>query len=373
MGEITLNRDAERVPLSSAVRKKQTNKRYNYYGASGVIDKVDNYLFEDRLLLVGEDGANLLSRSKDNAFFAEGRYWVNNHAHVIDSTDKLILDYVAIVINSTPLDKYITGSAQPKFTQDNLNNFPIPLPPLAEQRRIVAEVEKWFALIDDLETNKQDLQSAVKQVRAKVLDLAIHGKLVSQDPNDESAIDLLRRINPHYTPSDTSHYQNIPDGWEVLKVGDVAEYINGRAFKPEEWEQQGLPIIRIQNLNNENAAYNYSTTNFEDKYLVHKGDLLFAWAASLGTYIWNKGVAWLNQHIFKVIPKSFIQKEYLYYSFIVMIGDFYAESHGSGMVHITKGKFENRPILIPPIAEQKRIISKIEEILAVIDAISAEL
>ena len=373
LGEITLNRDAERVPLSSAVRKKQTNKRYNYYGASGVIDKVDNYLFEDRLLLVGEDGANLLSRSKDNAFFAEGRYWVNNHAHVIDSTDKLILDYVAIVINSTPLDKYITGSAQPKFTQDNLNNFPIPLPPLAEQKRIVAEIEKWFALIDELEANKQDLQVVIRQVRAKVLDLAIHGKLVSQDPNDEPAIALLRRINPHYTPSDTSHYQNVPQGWEVLKVGEVADYINGRAFKPEEWEQQGLPIIRIQNLNNENAAYNYSTTNFEDKYLVHKGDLLFAWAASLGTYIWNKGDAWLNQHIFKVIPKSFIQKEFLYYSFIVMIGDFYAESHGSGMVHITKGKFENRPILIPPIAEQKRIVSKIEEILSVIDAISAEL
>ena len=170
-----------------------------------------------------------------------------------------------------------------------------------------------------------------------------------------------------------SHYENIPDGWEVLKVGDVAEYINGRAFKPEEWEPQGLPIIRIQNLNDENAAYNYSTAKFEDKYLIHKGDLLFAWAASLGTYIWSKGDAWLNQHIFKVIPKAFILKEFLYYSFIVMIRDFYAESHGSGMVHITKGKFENKPILIPPITEQKRIVSKIEKILSVIDTIGAEL
>ena len=171
----------------------------------------------------------------------------------------------------------------------------------------------------------------------------------------------------------TSHYQNLPQGWTVLEVGEVAEYINGRAFKPTEWEKTGLPIIRIQNLNDENAPYNYSTAKYEDRYLVQNGDLLFAWAASLGTYIWNKGDAWLNQHIFKVIPKSFIQKKFLYYSFIVMIGDFYAESHGSGMVHITKGKFEDRPILIPPIAEQKRIVSKIEEILAVIDAISAEL
>ncbi len=170
-----------------------------------------------------------------------------------------------------------------------------------------------------------------------------------------------------------SHYENIPQGWEVLKVGEVAEYINGRAFKPEEWEPQGLPIIRIQNLNDENAAYNYSTANFEDKYLVRKGDLLFAWAASLGTYIWHNGDAWLNQHIFKVVPQPFILKEFLYYSFIVMIGDFYAESHGSGMVHITKGKFENRPILIPPLAEQRRIVDKVNEIISIIDNISAEL
>ena len=288
--------------------------------------------------------------------------------------DKLYLMYA--LSSATPQAHFTSKyhqTAQPKLSIETLSATFIPLPPLAEQRCIVGEIEKWFTLIDDLEANKQDLQAAIRQVHAKVLDLAIHGKLVPQDPNDEPAIDLLHRINPHFAPSDTSHYQNVPQGWEVLKVGEVADYINGRAFKPEEWEQQGLPIIRIQNLNNENAAYNYSTTNFEDKYLVHKGDLLFAWAASLGTYIWNKGDAWLNQHIFKVIPKSFIQKEFLYYSFIVMIGDFYAESHGSGMVHITKGKFENRPILIPPIAEQKRIVSKIEEILSVIDAISAEL
>ena len=279
------------------------------------------------------------------------------------------IQYVAYFMSITRL----VGDTHKRYWISEYSKLSIPLPPLAEQRRIVAEVEKWFALIDDLEANKQDLQVAIRQVRAKVLDLAIHGKLVPQDPNDEPAIDLLHHINPHFAPSDTSHYENIPDGWEVLKVGDVAEYINGRAFKPEEWEPQGLPIIRIQNLNDENAAYNYSTAKFEDKYLIHKGDLLFAWAASLGTYIWSKGDAWLNQHIFKVIPKAFILKEFLYYSFIVMIGDFYAESHGSGMVHITKGKFENKPILIPPITEQKRIVSKIEKILSVIDTIGAEL
>ena len=100
IGELLINRDSERIPLSTAVREKQTNKIYDYYGAAGVIDKVDNYIFSERLLLIGEDGANLLSRSKDNAFFADGKYWVNNHAHVLDCTNKLVLDFVAFVINA---------------------------------------------------------------------------------------------------------------------------------------------------------------------------------------------------------------------------------------------------------------------------------
>ena len=263
--------------------------------------------------------------------------------------------------------------AQPKLSIETASSTPIALPPLTEQKRIVEEIERWFALIDEIEANKQDLQEYIKQAKSKVLDLAIHGKLVPQDPNDEPAIELLHRINPSFKPCDTSHYENLPSGWTVLTVGEVADYINGRAFKPSEWEQTGLPIIRIQNLNDEEAAYNYSTAHFEDKYLVHNGDLLFAWAASLGTYIWQKEDAWLNQHIFKVIPKPFIERNFLYYSFINMIDDFYAESHGSGMVHITKGKFETRPIHIPPLAEQKRIVERIETIFTSLDTITAEL
>ena len=117
IGELLTNRDSERVPLSLGVRSKQENKIYDYYGATGVVDKVDGYLFDERLLLIGEDGANLLSRSKDNAFFAEGKYWVNNHAHILDCPEKEVLDYVAFLINSMSLEDYITGSAQPKLTQ----------------------------------------------------------------------------------------------------------------------------------------------------------------------------------------------------------------------------------------------------------------
>ena len=106
----------------------------------------------------------------------------------------------------------------------------------------------------------------------------------------------------------------LPKNWKWEKLGDVANYLNGRGFKKTEWEDKGLPIIRIQNLNKEVSNYNYTTKSFEDRYKVKNGDLLFAWAASLGTYIWKGKEAWLNQHIFKVEPKEFCDKLFLFYS-----------------------------------------------------------
>ena len=229
--ELLINRDGERRPVSSAIRSKQKNKIYDYYGAAGIIDKVDDYLFDERLLLIGEDGANLLSRSKNNAFFADGKYWVNNHAHVLDATNKDLLDFVAMIINSMKLDDYITGSAQPKLSQDNLNKIPIPLPPLQEQKRIVKSIKYWFSLIECIEENKGNLQETIKQTKPKILDLAIHGKLVPQDPTDEPAIELLKRINPKAEIAcDNAHYRNMPEGWAVCKLEDIVEYEQPTAY-----------------------------------------------------------------------------------------------------------------------------------------------
>ena len=137
--------------------------------------------------------------------------------------------------------------------------------------------------------------------------------------------------------------------------------------------REGLPIIRIQNLNDKSAGYNRTSETYESKYLIHHGDLLFAWAASLGTYIWDGGNAWLNQHIFKVEPYPFIEKEYLYHVFTAMIIEFYTQSHGSGMVHITKKQFENMKLLLPPLEEQKRIIQTLEQISTQLDEIMESL
>src|ERR1035437_6796378 len=136
---------------------------------------------------------------------------------------------------------------------------------------------------------------------------------------------------------------------QIKKLGEVADYINGRDFKPTEWKESGIPIIRIQNLNKPEAVYNYSNQEFEKKYIIEKGDLLYAWSASLGVYIWSGNKAWLNQHIFKVVPKNFCDKKFLFYTLEKITAELYAKAHGSGMVHVTKGKFEETEIYFPPI------------------------
>lgn len=155
--------------------------------------------------------------------------------------------------------------------------------------------------------------------------------------------------------------------YELKTLGSVATYINGRAFKPSEWESTGLPIVRIQNLTDKNAKCHYSSAAYEEKYKIHNGDLLFAWSASLGAHIWNQNDAWLNQHIFKVIPNDNIDKLYLYYFLQKVIAELYLKTHGSGMVHITKGPFMNTSIPVPSYTEQFRIVARIEELFSELD------
>ena len=283
---------------------------------------------------------------------------------------KFLLYIINSVFCKKQFNDHLTGIGLPNLHLTDIKKTIIPVPPYKEQVKIVDTINRLFKWIDVVDKGRLNTNELISQTKAKILDLAIHGKLVPQDPTDEPAIELLKRINPKAEiTSDNGHYQKLPEGWAILKVGNVAEYINGRAFKPEEWEQTGLPIIRIQNLNDPNAYYNRTKNEYEEKYLIKKGDLLFAWAASLGTYIWKGEDAWLNQHIFKVIPYPFMDKKYLYYAFHAMITEFYRKSHGSGMIHITRKQFEEITLWLPPLTEQYRIVQYLQQVFEKLDSI----
>ena len=154
---------------------------------------------------------------------------------------------------------------------------------------------------------------------------------------------------------------------EKMTLGSVAEYVNGLAFKPDDWEESGRPIIRIQNLTKSTNVCNRTNKIYNDKYLIHEGDLLFAWSASLGVHIWHGEDAWLNQHIFKVVPKSNMNKMFLYYYLLYVVDNLYAKAHGSGMVHITLQPFKSTPIIVPSLNTQHRIVEKIESMFSKLD------
>ena len=387
-----INRDGERKPVSSAIRSKQKNKVYDYYGAAGIIDKVDGFIFDERLLLIGEDGANLLSRSKDNAFFAEGKYWVNNHAHVLDATDKNLLDFVAIVINAMKLDDYITGSAQPKLSQDNLNKIPIALPPLQEQKRLVKELNHWFSLVDCIGYQKDNLQNTINQTKSKILDLAIHGKLVPQDPTDEPATELLKRINPNAgITSDNGHYQKLPEGWVITSISEMCENINGL------WKGKKEPFVKVGVIRNANFTKDFKLDYSKIEYIdveerafkkrhLLNGDLIVEKSCGSDNNPVGRAILYDGKDaifsfsnftmVLRIHYKDVLSYKYLYY----YIMDKYQkgemrlmQTQTTGLHNLILDKYLDIPLCLPPYQEQQRIINKIEEIFGVLDLIMENL
>ena len=163
-----------------------------------------------------------------------------------------------------------------------------------------------------------------------------------------------------------------PATWQRYKLGELAQYINGKAFKPEEWKQAGLPIIRIQNLTDRAKPFNYCDQPVESRYLVQDGDLLISWSATLGSFIWDRGSAALNQHIFKAIPNAaLIERDFLHFLMLETLEEMAEHAHGIAMKHITKGKFEAIEVAVPPRAEQRRIVSRIKACMERVEEIEA--
>ena len=379
LGDLLINRDGERKPLSSSVRSKQI-KKYDYYGATGVIDKVDNYIFDEKLLLVGEDGANLLSKVKPNAFFAEGKYWVNNHAHILDATNKNLLDYVIIVINTISLDNYITGTAQPKLSQENLNKIPIPLPPLAVQHRIVEIAEQLLTIVDAIEQLQEQLKALVKQTKNQVLNYAIAGKLTHQDPNDEPAEDLLKRIGKTTTTAADTPYEKLPKGWAWCRLGDIGEIITGNTPSKGEESFYGndFPFFKPNDLDVgkiKTSLDSLSVLGYKQAKKAPKNSILVTCIGSIGKTGITQVEGAFNQQINAIIPFEYVSNYFIYYLMLSKKTQEQLNSKASAttIAILNKSKFENILIPLPPIAEQHRIVEKIETYFSFLDTIENQI
>lgn len=261
LGEIVENCNSKRIPLKQAERLDRVGD-YDYYGASGVIDKIDDYLFDGDYLLIGEDGNNLISRSSPIAFHARGKFWVNNHAHVLKSNGKADLGFLAYYINSINLEPYVTGSAQPKLNKKNLDSIKIPLPPLDEQKRIAAILDK---------------ADAIRRKRRQAIDLAD---------------DFLRSVFLDMFGDPV----NNPKGWEVKSLNEISvgKGVYGSGQPAKEYSDGDYRYIRITDITSSGGLKEekVSLENVDSeiaKYSLEEGDLLFArTGATVGkTFLYN--------------------------------------------------------------------------------------
>ena len=404
---ITINRDSERKPISASQRT-DVEKIYDYYGASGKIDKIDKYIFDEKLLLIGEDGANLVTRSKPIAFFAEGKYWVNNHAHCIDSPDKSILQFICFFINAINLEKYVTGSAQPKMTQDNMNSILVALPPYKEQQLISQQLDIIWASIDKIEFEKENVLKLVDNAKCKILDLAIRGKLVSQDSNDEPASVLLERIRAEkeelikqgkikrdkkesviFKGDDNSYYEKIgnkvncideeipfevPECWDFIRLKTAWELISGRDLSPSEYNDKNNGIPYITGASNfENGHISLVRWTPVPQVITRRGDLLLTCKGTIGEIAYNNfGEAHIARQIMAIRNNYSLNVDFL--ALCIEYSMTKIKQAAKGLIPgISRDDILNLVIPIPPTKEQEIICNKLKITFSAIEHIEKSL
>ena len=378
LGEIFTLQAGKNITAKDISAKQDTDHCYPCYGGNGLRGYVSNYNKEGHFPLIGRQGALC-----GNVNEANGKFYATEHAVVVDTYCKTNVHWVINTLLYLNLNQYATSTAQPGLSVSAINEVMIPVPPLKEQQRISQSIENWFSLIDQLEQEKSDLQTVIKQAKSRVLDLAIHGKLVPQNPNDEPAIELLKRINPDFTPCDNGHYPQLPDGWCYSTIKEVF-IINPRNKVDDDVEVGFVPMANITD------GYN-NTFKYEKKRWgkIKTGFTYFAdgdiAVAKISPCLENRksvvlkglpngiGAGTTELHVFR---SQFMDIQYGLYFF--KSDYFISQCVGSfngvvGQQRVSKNIIEDIIIAIPPINEQKRIVYTISKIFAQLDIIMGSL
>ena len=266
--------------------------------------------------------------------------------------------------NHNWIDDICNGVTIKHFTQDKINALYFPLPPVAEQQRIVAEIKRWFSLIDIIETGKDDLQTTIKQAKSKILDLAIHGKLVPQDPNDEPAIELLKRINPDFIPCDNGHYTQLPDGWTVAPMQILCSLIDGD-------KQNGIERINldVKYLRGERDT----KTLTSGKYVAAKSLLILVDGENSGEVFRTPVDGYQGSTFKQLFINKNINAEYVLQVINLHRKILRENKVGSAIPHLNKKLFKAIETPIPPYDEQKRIVEAVNLAFKQLDVITERL
>ena len=404
-GNIVANYDSKRRPVTKEQRKNE-HGYYDYYGATGAIDRVDDYIFEGEYLMIGEDGGNFFTE-RDHAFIASGRFWANNHVHIVQP---ILCDihFLKHFLDSCNLPKMglINGIAVPKLNQEHLNSILVPLPPLSEQEAIVAELSKYAPLLDEYQLAYSEIKllndSFPERLKKSILQEAVQGKLVPQDPSDEPAEALLERIraekqrlikegkikkDKHESVifrRDNSHYEKrgseevcideeipfeIPENWAWCRLGSILEKLTDGTHSTPKYTDSGVPFISVKDVSSgvlsfDNAKH-ISESEHRELYKrcdPKRGDILLTKVGTTGIPV----IVDTNEEF-----SLFVSVAQLRFSHLMLDANYLLlliesplvqqqcteHTRGVGNKNWVMRDIANTLVAIPPLAEQKRIVA----------------
>ena len=349
----------------------------------------EDYKLRTGDVLVNSTGTGTVGRTRLFNEICLGQYPFvvpDSHVSVIRTFDEISSEFVYAYLSTNIIQEYLADNLAGSTNQKELyigvlENLPFPLPTYNEQQRIVSEIDKWFCCIENVEQNKTSLSDTIKIAKSKILNLAIHGKLVPQNPNDEPANELLKRINPKAEITcDTPQYGKLPKGWCSCTLKNVCSFTNGFAFSSDAYKNNGIPLVRISNITNEGRidlnSCVYIQDEIDEPYIIEKGDLLVAMSGAttgkMGVYTYGE-ISYLNQRVGKIKASKALYTPYMHYLMYSQVDNILKMAYGGAQPNISAKAILAIRILLPPLAEQHRIVAKIEEIFAQLDKIESSL
>lgn len=371
--------------ISASELKDKSDSLYPCYGGNGIRGYVDYFSHYGEYPIIGRQGALC-----GNLNYANNKFYATEHAVVVSVMDSINPRWAYYFLKQLNLNQYASSMAQPGLAVSTIVQVLIPLPPLEEQKLIVEEIERIFALIDTVEQNKTDLETVIKQTKSKILDLAIHGKLVPQDKTDEPASVLFEKIKKEKQLTDVDEIEElpfeIPSSWKWVHLSDVClklkrgkspkyvEKSNYMAFAQKCNQKDGPTSLEKALYIDESSLNRYPPEEYMKKYDTVINSTGTGTLGRVGIYDCDvpegiKGV-FADSHVTTIHPSSYVNPKYVYY--FVKSKQRYLESAGEGSTNqkelkvTTIGEME---FPLPPIEEQNRIVLKIENVLQLINAI----
>lgn len=379
LGEIFTLQAGKNITAKDISAKQDKDHCYPCYGGNGLRGYVSNYNKEGHFPLIGRQGALC-----GNVNEANGKFYATEHAVVVDTYCKTNIPWVINTLLYLNLNQYATSTAQPGLSVSTINDVMIPVPPLEEQQKISQSIKKWVSLIDQLEQGKSDLQTVIKQTKSKILGLAIHGKLVPQNPNDEPASELLKRINPKAEITcDNGHYENLPDSWCLTDIKSIFT-INPKNKVADDVIAGFVPMINIADGYSNEFIFESKLWGDIKKGFTHfaDGDIV---VAKISPCLENRksvivtslpnGIGAGTTELF-VFRSQCVLPEYGLYFF--KSDSFINNCAGTfngvvGQQRVSKSIIENIKFPLSPISEQRRIVDAVHKVFAKLDAIMENL